>query len=78
MVVPDFDLVGMTTLPLETYPELSVDPDTVQVPQVAPQQFQPVSRGYKKLREFTNPVDLVQLSPGNDPKDPRTTIPSSA
>jgi len=49
MVVRDFDVVGITALPAETYSILLVDTDAVLAPTIPCQTLEPISRWDCKL-----------------------------
>jgi hypothetical protein len=72
MVVCNFNLVGISSLPSEANPILIVDPDAVLSPPVAAQPFQTIPWWNSKLKQVPHPVDLIELPTGNLPQIPGT------
>jgi hypothetical protein len=75
VVVRDFDLVGISSLPAETDTILIVDPDALLSRSVAAEPLQPIPRRNGKLQEIPNSVDLIELSSRHRPQIPRTGSP---
>jgi hypothetical protein len=67
MVIDNFDLVGISILPFETNPELLVSPDAVLTFSVTAKALQAVTGWNRKLSDFSDTIDLIQLALGNGP-----------
>ncbi len=72
MVVCDFDIEGLTLLPLEADTILLVNADGVLTTSVPAQSLEPISRGYREVVRVVNVIDLIQFAPGNRPQGYRT------
>lgn len=67
MIVRDFNLVGIASLPSETNPILIIDPDTM-LP--ATQPFEAISPRHSELTEASDSIDLIELPPRDLPQSP--------
>jgi hypothetical protein len=71
VVIDNFDLVGISILPFETDPELLVYPEAVLTFSVTAKTFQTITRWDGKRADFSDTMDLVQLTLGNRPQGAR-------
>ena len=67
MVVSDFDFACMAVLPLKTDSVLLINAYAVLVIPVTPEAFQTVSGRHPEFTDFSDSVDLIQLSTGHGP-----------
>lgn len=78
VIVRDLDAIGEARLPNEANTILIVDPDAVLTVSVTAQRFQPVAGGHRKLGQFLNAVDLVELPSSDRPESARTGTPGNS
>jgi len=71
MVVRDFDLVGIATLPTETDAVLIINANAVLSTPTATQAFKAIPGRNCQLANMTHTVELVELAAGNAPQIPR-------
>jgi hypothetical protein len=76
VVIRDFDLVRISSLPSEANPDLVVDANAILTGTVPLQPFQAVSRRNREVLDIGNSIELIQLPPSNRPQGPRTSSPS--
>lgn len=75
MVIDDFDLIGMASLPSKTDSELLVYPNAVLIFPVTAKAFQAIPRRDGKFTDFSNTIDLVELALSDRPQRGWTTTP---
>ena len=68
MVIGDFDIVRMATLPTKANPVLGVDANAVLSASAAVKPLQPIPRWHGQLLEVTHSIQLIKLPPGDPPK----------
>jgi len=73
MVVRDFDVVGILTLPSEADAKLIVDPNTALTQSVAAQSFQAIPRRNGELSDLAHAIELIELSARGRPERRRTS-----
>lgn len=72
VIIRDFNLVDISSLPSETDPILIVDSDTVLSTSVRPQPFEAISWRYSKLSEIFHAINLVEFPSSYLPQISRT------
>ncbi len=68
MIVRDFNLVGIPSLPVKAHPVLFVYPNAMLLTPVASQTLESISRRDRQVPQVTDPIDLVELPPGDSPQ----------
>ena len=69
MIVRGLNLVGIASLPSETYPILIIDPNTVLPAPVSTQPFEAISPWNSKFADVSDSIDLIELPPDNQPQN---------
>jgi len=77
VVVRDFDVVGITSLPAETDSILLIDADAVLSLSISHETLQPIARWDRELPQVADPVKLSQFPANHCPKRRRTRGTSS-
>lgn len=72
MVVRDFNLIDIASLPSEANPILIVDSNAVLPAPVPTQPFEMIPPWNRKFAEISDPIDLVEFPPGHLPQIPGT------
>ena len=72
MVVRDFNLIDIASLPSEANPILIVDSNAVLPAPVPAQPFEVIPPWNREFAEISDSIDLVQFPPGNLPQIPGT------
>ena len=75
MVVRDLDLMGIPSLPAKAHTILLVYPNAMLRTPVASQTLEPVSRRDRQVPQVADPIDLIELPPGDSPHCPRASPP---
>jgi hypothetical protein len=68
VIIRDFNLVDISSLPSETDPILIVDSDTVLCAPVRAQPFEAISWWYGQLSEIFHAIHLVEFPSGHFPQ----------
>ena len=77
MIVRGLNLVGIASLPSETYPILIIDSNTVLPAPVSAQPFEVIPSWNSELAKVSNSIDLIELPPANLPQDTGTSPPGN-
>jgi len=67
VIVRDLNFGGMSVLPVKTHAILCVDANTVLAGAISAQSLKPITRRNGKLREVTDPIELVKLATSDRP-----------
>ena len=68
MVVGDFNLLGISILPVKAHAILLIDSNAVLTNSIPPQPFKPISRRDRKLKKLAHTVELVEFVPSSLPQ----------
>jgi len=77
VVVDNFDLICISSLPTETDAVPLVDANAYLTLPVTLQRFKPVSGWHQEVPQIDCPVDLIELPPGYDPQPLGTPLSGS-
>jgi hypothetical protein len=72
VVVRDFNLIDISSLPSEANPILIVDSNAVLSLPVSTQPFKMIPRWNSEFAEIPDSIDLIEFPPGNLPEIPGT------
>jgi len=72
VIVRDFDLFGISILPLKAYAILLVDANTVLADSIPAQSLKTIARRDREISEIANTVELIKLTPSDRPQRFRT------
>lgn len=75
VIIRDFNLIDISSLPSETDPVLIVDSYTVLSAPVRPQTFEAISWRYSELGEIFHTIQLIEFPSGHLPQISGTDLP---